>query len=169
MTIKDDKIYLKEAKCPKEAYIIPIISFGSYCIYFVLRELNRENNPWTVRNTIFFVIGGFIIFIIRTIFTDNSSIYADTLKKSIIFEAWNNKNIVNIKYDEVKIIVVLKSSNKKYSIDIYDNELNAYECFNSENYEHIISVAKTLGNEINVKIEENIHILNYEGFKQRKI
>jgi len=167
MRFEDNKIYLKEAKTNKEAYIIPIVGFGIACISFIFRELSRENSPLTVRNLILFACGCIVIFVIRTFSSDNSTIYVDISKKEIIFK--NGKKETKIEHEKIKRIVIVKKSEKAYAVDIYDNELNAYECLNLENYEHIVQMAQSLGDEINRKVEDKTYELDYEGFRCRRI
>ena len=165
----DSKIYLKESKSIGEAYIRPILSFSLVCGFYVHRQLDRGNSPLT--GLLLYAGGCLLIFAIRILLSDNSTVYVDKSEKEVVFKSGNNKKAeqTKIKYEEIDKIVIIKDSKRKYSIDIYDNELNAYECFSCQNNEDILDVAQMLGNEIEVKIDDRTYELYYEGYRQRKI
>jgi hypothetical protein len=170
LRIENDKIYMKEIEKSLRGNIFAIISFGFLCIRFFFREVNKGNSIFNEKSLIIFVIACFLIYIIRTLLSESNIIFIDTSEKAIIFQQGNKKHKreTKIKYEEIKIIVIVNYT-KKYAIDIYDNELNAYECFDDKNYENILLIADEIEEILSIKIEDKTDEENYEGFRQRKV
>jgi hypothetical protein len=167
---ENDKIYLKEVRTSLYENIFLVISFGLLCVNHYFREINKGNGIFTGKSLIIFLVACFLIYALKTMFSSTNIIFIDTLEKVIVFEQGNKKHKqqVKVKYEEIKKIVIVNYC-KKYTIDIYDNELNAYECFDDKEYENILIVADEIENILKIKIEDKTDKENYEGFRQRKI
>jgi hypothetical protein len=164
----DNRIYLKEEKKTINKTILAIIGMGILCINIYFRQINNVDNE---KYLLVFIIVCLVIFIFRNLLTRNFyTIFIDTIKNEIVFQQGNKKNKVEIKipYDKIKEINIVKYT-KKFTIDIYDNELNAYECFDTDNYEDVLLTANEIEQILNIKIDDKTEEINYEGFKVRKI
>jgi hypothetical protein len=66
-------------------------------------------------------------------------------------------------------MVIGDDGNKIYSyqIDIYDNELNAYEIYVLQEYDMANDIANKIKQIVGVELIDWSHIENYEGFRKR--
>lgn len=108
--------------------------------------------------------------ILEYVFTNNKTVIIDTENKILTINEYDvNKEI---REEDIKKIILRKHSiynAERFSIDIYDNDLNAYECFDTYSCEKaesaIVKLEKTFGYQVEDKTEKN----DYEGFRKRII
>jgi hypothetical protein len=183
-----NKIYIKYYKENYIGYISGIIMTVLFGIFLItgFDKINLGNKLLdnVLHNSFIkslFIIGVIIFIIIsmlNKIFYSDYNYYIDLMENNIhlIRGKWKfkNDNIINIK--NIKKIVILKteeSVNKYgkaidlYKIDLYDNELNAYEIYDDYNYPVIVEMVKELNKIIDSEILEKIDVNDYEGFRKR--
>jgi hypothetical protein len=166
---ENDRIYLRKVKT-LYANIFAIILFGLFCVNFYFREMSKGISFLNGKNLVIFIVICFFIFVIRTVFSGGYTIFIDTSEKTIVFQQGygKHKEAIKIKYEEIKSVVMVKY-HKRYAIDIYDNALNAYECFEDKNHNNILEAAGQIENILGIKIDDRTDEENYEGFRQRKV
>jgi hypothetical protein len=183
-----NKIYIKYNKENYFGYLSGIISIGIAVIFFIkyYGEINFKTR-WIndlIHGTFFrtlFIIGiitFIIISIIDKLFFKDYNYYLDLQDNKIhlINGRWKFKDEVTIDFGIIRNILITKSEEMvnrygktvdKYKIDIYDNELNAYEILNDYDYTIIINIAKELSEILVTEIIERTDINNYEEFRRR--
>jgi len=123
------------------------------------------------------VVCVFGLYIINYLFSGNCDYYIDIIDRKIYYidGKWKFKRKIIIEFENIKNIVIIENmvigdeGNKIYSyqIDIYDNELNAYEINVFKDYDMANNIANKIGKIIGVEINDWSHIENYEGFRKR--
>jgi len=123
------------------------------------------------------VICIFGLYIINYLFSGNCDYYIDIIDRKIYYldGKWKFKRKIIIEFENIKNIViienmVIRDEGKKiysYRIDLYDNELNAYEIYVFKDYDMAYNIANKIGKIIGVEINDWSHIENYEGLKKR--
>jgi hypothetical protein len=108
------------------------------------------------------------------LFSSDINYHIDLSKKMLVLIQGKRpfRTKINVSFDQIKAVVLTKggyTDETKYSIDIYDKNLNAYECYDEMDYQTIKDIAGELGNALNVGIIDKTDIENYEGFIQRVI
>jgi hypothetical protein len=185
-----NKIFLKQNKENHMGYITGIIAIGIFCIFLInyFKGIKFDNDILDnfIHSDFFriifsIIIGVFIIIsILNKLFYSDYSYYInlDENNINIINGRWKFKEEYIIEFEKIKNIVIIKSNqvdyrNKTkveiYKIDIYDNELNAYELYDSTNYEIISKIASWLQSITKKEIIEKTNIDDYEGFRKRTI
>jgi hypothetical protein len=184
-----NKIFIKYNKENHIGYFSKVISVGVSC-GIIIGYYNRFNSKFKWLNMALqssfikiSLIIGVIIFMIISImdklFYSDFNYYLDleTKKIHLINGRWKFRKEEIIDFENIKNIVIIKTQYLKtkyktgdmYKIDLYDRELNAYEIFDSINYNHIKKVAMKIQNTINSEIIERINVNDYEGFRKRII
>jgi hypothetical protein len=185
-----NRIYIKYNKENYFGYLSGIISIGIAVIFFIkyYEEINLKTR-WIndlIHGTFFrtlFIIGiitFIIISIIDKLFFKDYNYYLDLQDNKIhlINGRWKFKDEVTIDFGIIRNILITKTVEMvnrygktvdRYKIDIYDNELNAYEILNDYNYTIIINKAKELSEILVTEIIERTDINNYEEFRRRII
>ena len=127
--------------------IVGIVIFLCISIFNILFYSNYDYHINIQTNTIHFINGNW------------------KFKNEIILDFANIKNIVLIQ-------TVIDGEDGKiysYQIDIYDNELNAYEINKNNNYNEIEALSTRIGKILNAEVIDRTQTENYEGFKKRII
>jgi hypothetical protein len=123
------------------------------------------------------VICIFGLYIINYLFSGNCDYYIDVIERKIYYldGKWKFKRTIIIDFENIKNIVLIENmiigyEGKKiysYRIDIYDNELNAYEIYVFKDYDTANNIANKIGKIIGIEVNDWSHIENYEGFRKR--
>jgi uncharacterized membrane protein (DUF485 family) len=183
-----NKVYIKYNKENHKGYFFGIISicvFGISVIKYFENITFESNflNEYMKSNfvRIILIIGiivFFIVSIMNKIFYSDYEYYLDLKDENIhlVNGIWKFKEEHIINFDKIKKIVIIKTkeiigrnenSIDIYKIDIYDESLNAYEIYNSSDYEAIQKITLWLNSIIKKEIIEKINIYDYEGFRKR--
>ncbi|MDR1399098.1 MAG: hypothetical protein LBJ41_04170 [Treponema sp.] len=185
---ENNRIYIKYRKNGLAKNIVSIISFGIFWLamidnYSKVQYKSEMLNIFFQSHfaSIFFAMVFFILFIIYALsmlFSSDINYHIDLSKKMLVLIQGKKpfRTEINVDFGQIKAVVVTKGGHtgeakfyRKYSIDIYDKNLNAYECYDEMDYQTIKDIAGELGNTLNVSIVDRTDIENYEGFIQRVI
>ena len=153
----EKEYYLKKInKWRKNVFFELIIKIlGSIAYYFTLR-LQYE--------------GSIHYKIAENIFTKNRTIIINSERMDIVID--NGYKKIILRKENIRKIVFLKYPvlmNNIFTIDIYDNNLSAYECFDTFEYEKAIEVKNMFEKIFNIAILDKTDQDYYEGYKQRLI
>jgi hypothetical protein len=184
---QDDKLYLKYKNVNYAGYISAIVSLILLCV-FIIRYFDRLNSNYKWVNmflqsgfTRILLITGIMVFILISItnilFYSNYDYHINKKTKSIhlINGRWKFREEIVIGFSQIKNIVLIRCAETAadygktyiYKIDIYDNELNAYEIYDSKNYDIMNNLATGIGKIVKSEVIDRTDIENYEGFKKR--
>ena len=181
-------IYLKLKKGNFFGTIISIILLLIFCIilYYIYTKSTSEyiwmnmflQNKLT---KILFIIG-IIIFVFISIFNilfyNNYDYHINLQTRKIYFinGKWKYKKEIILDFTQIKNIVlietVIQGEDGKiytYQIDMYDNDLNAYEIYKNKKFDEVKNISKKISEILNVEVIDWTHIENYEGYKKRVI
>jgi hypothetical protein len=151
--MNNDRLYLKKINKWRSNVILEIIVkiFASLFWYVTLRG---GVSDWHYN-------------ILENIFTNTRTVFIDLDAKDIII---NERNIkISIKQKNIKEIIILTYSmfgEIKYAIDIYDHDLNAYECFDTYYEKNAMEVAKKMTEIFKIIPKDKTNQIYYEGFKK---
>jgi hypothetical protein len=87
-------------------------------------------------------------------------------KSEIILDFGEIREIVLVL---TKFTVKKYKSEYKYIIDIYDRQLNAYECYDETDFDIIQNTANEIGRIFNVDVLDKTDTDDYEGFIKRVV
>jgi hypothetical protein len=122
----------------------------------------------------------FIIGIVNILFSGDIDFHIDLNTKRLVLIQGRKPFLRNISIDftQIKEINILRTEKTAragnrykpadhYILDIYDNDLNAYSCYDTADIETIIEIADELSMVFDVKVMDRTHCADYEGFKRR--
>jgi hypothetical protein len=189
----NNKIYLQYKRNDISRGIAAIIISGFGCFTFY-NNIIAENYKLKVFNIFFqskFLIVLFIIIcitvfiggVMNILFPNDIDYHIDLNIKKLVLIQGKKPFIKNISIDfcQIKEINLLKTKKQieitdtryktvdNYIIEIYDNNLNAYSCYDDMDVNKIIEIANELSIIFNVKIMDRTDCIDYEGFRQRVI
>jgi hypothetical protein len=171
------------------AIFCSIISIIGIYNSIIKREYELEilnlffQSKFTMVLSIIICIVVLIIGVMNILFSSNIDFHIDLyIKKLVLIQGRKpfGRNI-RIDFDQIKEINILRTQiliegkNRRhekidnYILDIYDNDLNAYSCYDNMDIDKIIETAKELSTILNVKVIGRTDCIDYEGFKQRII
>jgi hypothetical protein len=126
---------------------------------------------------IIFIIVFLLISLFDLIFYSNCDYHINNKTKTVHFITgkWKFKKEIILNFEQIKNIVLYKNVERsetedgitKYKIDLYDNELNAYEIFESTNFDKISMIATGIEKVTKIKVDDCTDVENYEGYIKR--
>ena len=185
---KGNLIYLKYIKKNIFENILSIILLLIFCILaYIIFNISTSEYDWIniflqnkITKIIFIV--GIVIFLYITIyniiFYNNCDYHINMQTNKIYFINGNRKYKKEIVLDfiQIKNIILVETIIEgeggkiyTYQIDLYDNELNAYEIYKNKNYDETKNISTKIGELVNAEVIDWTHIENYEGYKKRVI
>ncbi|GHV08457.1 hypothetical protein FACS189485_19960 [Spirochaetia bacterium] len=186
----NNKIYIKYRENDIIGSIGAIIGSGFFGIS-IYQDYINNGNGWLNRilkykfMMVLVIIISIIVFIVGALsifFAKDINYYIDLNIKKIILMLGKKpfRTEISLDFNEIKEILIIRrdvyvqegrSGKKvdKYFIDLYDEKLNAYECYDSENLETIIDIANELVNVLDVEVVDKTGTEDYEGFIKRII
>jgi hypothetical protein len=141
------------------------------------------SSKFTIVLSIIVCVIVFIIGSMGILFSSNVDFHIDLyLKKLVLIQGrkpfWKYIDIDFNKIKEINILrtqITIKKANGRYKnvdnyvLEIYDNDLNAYSCYDNMDIEKIIEIANELSIIFDVKVIDRTEHIDYEGFRQRII
>ena len=185
----DRVFYIKHKRKNFIGYFFSIVPLLMLCIFLLVNIfkmgshyelLDRFFQNGIMKIVLTICIMVFLVFsVLNTLFFSNCDYYINPKTKRVylIDGLWKFRQEVVLHFKQLKYIVIIQNVDLlsgygdrcTYSIDIYDNELNAYEVCRSKNYNGINKTAVWIGNLTRVEVIDRSRIKNYEGFKRRII
>ena len=181
-------IYLKNIKTNifRNVFLIILLLILCVFVFYIFNNFTTEYDWMNIFleqkiTKIILIIGIIIllyIFIFNILFYNNYDYHINIQTNKIYFinGNWKFKKEIILEFSQIKNIVlietVIEGEGSKiycYQIDIYDNELNAYEIYKNKNYDEIKNISMKISKLLNIEVIDWTHIENYEGYKKRII
>ena len=187
MLTKDgDIIYIKRFHKSFWDYTFSILLTILLCVFaiFIFNNYKSDYKPVNIvlQSTflkILMIIGILIFLRIKItdiLFYSNYDYHINIKTKRIYLKngRWKYKKEIILDFAQIKYILLLEyveeiegRKNYIFKIDIYDNELNAYEIYESISCDIIAKVALDIKKYTNIEILDKTDTENYEGYRQR--
>jgi hypothetical protein len=186
---ENNKVYIKYRKSSWAESTAVILYTGAAGIGIVRRYF--EKGAQNELADIFFKSGltlvilgaalfiGFIIFMVNTLFSSDINFFIDLNRRKLVLIQGKRpfKSEINLDFGEIREIVLVRTkftvkkykSEYKYIIDIYDRQLNAYECYDETDFDIIQNTANEIGRIFNVGVLDKTDTDDYEGFIKRVV
>ncbi|QQO10870.1 hypothetical protein [Breznakiella homolactica] len=145
---------MEENTWRKNIFIEALLKICGALLYFLTAKQTHEDS--------------FHYRILEYVFTNSKTVILDRKNRIFLIEEHDRKE--EIKTEDIRTIILRRHAFfdwERFSIDIYDNALNAYECFDTYNYGRAEEAVKKIEESFDIPVADKTAVNGYEGFRKR--
>jgi len=187
---QNNKIYIQYRKKSVGGSVGAVLFTGAACMS-IYHQIINTHYKWEVLNIFFksafttalliiiFVVIG-IIGVMNSVFSSDIDFHLDLNTRELILVTGRKPFVtkVTLAFNRIREINIIRTNIQSgngndykavnhFMLDIYDEDLNAYRCYDSIHLEHILAIASELSAVCDTTLKDRTAIEDYEGFKKR--